>query len=336
MNAAQVQDALNRQSQFTIPAGRHTFERPVFLRSDKRLFSHEDAIVTIATGSDYPAFYIVDSRNVEADFPRIEHGGSATGNSTIVAIYRSQNIDLSGGPLLGGWSSLVAYDSKQLTSRLDTRQCLKGHGSEFVRCSRVSLIGHCAIGHKCDGVRFLQHNIGVEVVGGEFAENGSYTDVSSDKVIGVGLHLGQSEDVFVGGRARMHNNLGNGLVWKSSKPPEELGTPRNLRLADVIVRDNGGNNIEVRWNRETLGTVRPSGLTIRDVVNIGAGGNGLYVDADDVDEVTDCVFAESRSAAVRIMHGKDETAPTWRPIRTRYRANVWDTITSVYALSPTT
>jgi hypothetical protein len=247
-------------------------------------------VLICPAGSDFPAVYIVDREGLKIDLPRIEHGGSKTGNSTIVGIHRSKNVTISGGPLIGGWSSVFAVDSDEvLLDGLETRQCLVGYGLEFNRCKHPVLRNVKAIGHKCDGVRFLMHNTEPEIDGGEYRDNGSRFE--SGGVIGVGIHLGQSWQPRIKNRPIVTGNLGNGVCWKASYSPESHGKMEGFEVDGLVLGGNGGNQLEVRWNYQTPGTVRPKGFKAKGVIVHSGRENGIYLDCDDA-QVDRCFFAD--------------------------------------------
>lgn len=321
-SAASLQSRIDAQDQSTIPAGRHILDRPLFVHSDKRLLADPNAVLVIRAGSDFPAIYIVDARNVEIDLPRVEHGASRTGKSTIVCIHRSQNVTLNGGQLIGGYSAIFGSASKNITiNGTETRQSLHGYGNEFDDCENTSLIDFKAIGHKCDGVRFLKNNRGVLIRGGEYRDNGSR--FPGGGVIGVGIHLGQSENVVVRDRPIVSGNLGNGICWKASYPPAKYGTMKNLSIDGLVLDGNGGNQLEVRWNWFTAGTVRPKEFSARNVVVRNGRENGMFLDCENA-EVSDCFFADcdrlvvgddgkavQAAAAIGVVYSGQK--PDWQP-----------------------
>ncbi|MCC7086930.1 MAG: hypothetical protein IT427_18170 [Pirellulales bacterium] len=326
-DAATLQRRIDSQSSFTIPAGRHVLDRPLYVRSGKKLFAHKDAVLVVEKGGNYPAIYVLHAQNVELNLPRIEHGGAETGNSTIICIFHSENVTLHGGQLIGGFTAIFGSASKNiLINGTETRQSLTSYGNEFQDCENISLIDFKAIGHRCDGVRFLKNNRGVLIRGGEYRSNGSRFPAGG--VIGVGIHLGQSQNVVLEGRPIVAGNLGNGVCWKASYPPGEFGTMKNLTIDGLVLDGNGANQLEVRWNWDTPGTVRPRGFSARNVVARNGRENGMYLDCDGID-VAECCFVDCdrlivgadnvvRQAAAGIGIVYSRNKPNWQPTNTDF------------------
>jgi hypothetical protein len=322
--AAQINADLSHANEPYTITGNHELDAPIRPESGKT-FICTDAVLETPDGANYPAIQCSRIKNATINLGSIEHGGAPTGNGSIIIVEYCEDITVNGGKLHGGYSAVFCRDSKRVRfNNVETSGCRVGNGWEFWQCDGVRWNNCTANGHKGDGVRFLCNNKNLRLNGGEIDRNGSRLGSADQGFIGTGLHLGQSENVFVGGRLRVTNNLGGGVIWKSSFAPDSIatgaipnGTPRNFEIDGLIMDGNGYGNLAIVWNASTKGTVRPHGFKARDVVSRNSRDNGLILDCDELGVVTHCVF-ESDKTAVGVVYSKGQNVPTWRPIDSTY------------------
>lgn len=294
LTAAQINARISANTITWLPKGTYPLEGPIVMQNNRTLYA-EDCRFVVPNSVAYPAFGADGKSNFH-----LYLNGSRIENQTndpitnitsrhCVTFNSCSSFSVTGGSYRGGIDGFWV-DSCSLFQfyNLDVRATILGPGYQFVDCSSIYLEDLKALNCHNDGLRLLANNRYVEIKGGEFANNGAPL---SSIYIGTGLHIGQTHDIFIHGSPEIHHNMGSGLVWKSNLPPNSLylpgipwGSMYNLTIYGLTSYANGGNAVELRWERDTPDTVRPrnASLSLLRIHDQGSQSNGLYADVSTI------------------------------------------------------
>lgn len=308
LTALDINNMLSTSNLVMIPPGRHTLEGPIIPNSNQTLIMADGAILIVPPNTAYPAIQIgstsysstggVNNVNLYLNsgkiFNQLTNESGNIVDRNCITINRSNNINIYGGELVGGIHCLLAHRASGIVLEgVKTYESKStGTGFYFSAVSGLQMNDCVAEQHGGDGCRFIAGNTNIRVWGGRYCDNGSY--LHPGNYIGVGLHCGQSSNVIIGGNAKFTGNIGNGLEWKSSLPPSDIWLdgityqgPHGMNdffVSGVLCQNNWGNQLEVRWNYSTSGTLQPENVTIIRASIHGAKSysNGMYIDASGI------------------------------------------------------
>lgn len=304
LTAAQIQSSYDRAiEQYTIPEGVHELEAYIRIRPNKRLLARQNSVL-IVRGNHYAA-HADGVKNFYVALGRVFHLSRAdSGYSTAIFFNKCSQFVIGPTSITGGWAGVTLHHCSDWSAyHVLANGASSSTGWMLAGCHRFTMLGCEGCESGWEGMRLIADNRDGLIFGGQFCRNGRVMPNTGAGHGGGGIEIGQGGENIRIINVTCSENIGVGLMVKSSHKPDEIyhdgipyGLCKNISATEVTANNNGSHGVYVQWS-QSPGVPQPEGISLDRVNARGNAEAGVWADANGI-TVTNSVLKHNKDGLV--------------------------------------